>query len=140
MPLNTDGLRKRVLDTLDRSPYRGEIQVSEPQNDEHCYGTRHTVTFMGMTVDLEFLDTVAQITVHNPARIFTESLRNHYGETLLVGGRDLHGVAVHGHIRLDASDNTYSYLALDNVQDHREFEAVLRAAMPVALEFAVLVE
>ena len=140
MPLNTDGLRKRVLDTLDLSPYRGEIHVSEPQNDIHCYGTRHTVVFGDMTVDLEFLDTVAQIIVRDGAGIFARSLMNDYGDTLLVGARDLHGVAVHGRIHLDASENTYTYLALDNVNDHREFEAVLRAAMHVALDFAVLME
>jgi hypothetical protein len=93
-----------------------------------------------MTVDLEFLDTVAQIIVRDGAGIFARSLMNDYGDTLLVGARDLHGVAVHGRIHLDASENTYTYLALDNVNDHREFEAVLRAAMHVALDFAVLVE
>ncbi len=71
MSLHTDGLRKRVLDTLDLSPYRGGVQVSEPQIDEHCYRTRHTVVFGGTTVDLEFLDHVAQIHVHDDSDSFT---------------------------------------------------------------------
>lgn len=138
MPLNTDGLRKRVLDTLDLSPYRGEIHVSEPQNNAD-YGTHIWVTFRGTTVHLEFGDSLSYIYVRD--RRFARNLVNDHGRLFLIGGRDLDGVSVHESIVMVVVDGSmFSYLALDNENDHREFEAVLRAAMHVALDFAVLVE
>lgn len=138
MSLHTDGLRKRVLDTLDRSPYRGEIHVSEPQNNSD-YGTFHELRFRGRIVYIEFGSRLSYIYVDD--RSFARNLIYVDGRLLLVGGRDLDGVSVHDRIiMLEEHGTRFSFLAYDSVHEHRKFEAVLRAAMHVALDFAVLVE